>query len=149
MAIREALPVKRLISATRAERNLNVTRKWLSLRSNAVANAIVAGAGLSAGYLATLGWHRLHAYAGWRVAVLAAWDCLIVIAGAWARRSVLVTSTVTAVLTALWSVDAATDTAGDGQGLWPVGAVMMLIGALAASSLLALLVGRVRRTAHH
>ena len=100
--------------------------------------------GTAAAYLALLGWDQAldvdpatgsgtGPYQAWQVVVLAA---VLVGLAAWAvsqpaPRLVLV---VPAVLTVCWTVDAATDT--DGDGLWPIGAVLVATGSFPVAGLL-------------
>jgi hypothetical protein len=106
------------------------------------------------GYLSLLGWDRQKTvgtdgyahgpYEPWPV--IAFVGVLGVLAGwaGWRGRFGLGTAVATVVLTVLWSIDAAT--APENDGLWPVGAGMVLIGTAGGFILVSALADHVHTT---
>ncbi|MFI2754907.1 hypothetical protein ACGIF2_15865 [Cellulomonas sp. P22] len=109
--------------------------------------ALLTGAVTAVAYLALLGWDQVKTvtpdgsatgpYEAWQVVVL-----VLVLAGTaavagWHRRTWVATLTMTVVLTLCWSYDAATDPADLNDGLWPVGALLVLIGTFVGAAVVA------------
>lgn len=100
---------------------------------------VVAGVTLVA-YLALLGWDQTRdvapdgstsgPYQPWQVAALVLLlAVLAVVAGAHGERAALLTTvTMTVVFTVAFSIDAMTEPPEHNDGLWPVGAVLVLFG---------------------
>lgn len=99
-------------------------------------------------HLLLLGWHDLQQYETWKVVSYAVLTTALVAAAAWVRPGLfaLIAAAATLAVTLLWSVDAATSTGDVGASLWPISAVMILVGA-GAGSLLTALAASYARTA--
>lgn len=113
---------------------------WLSTACGLAAAVVI-------GYGATLAWDQhydvapdgsLHGpYSVWQVLLFI---LVLAVAAAWAgrRQRVLMSVVVlTAVTTLLWSVDAATDPPATNDGLWPVGAALVVAGTALGSVMVA------------
>lgn len=95
-------------------------------------------------YLALLGWNAEKTrsagggqctgpYASWQPIALAAGLILLVAAATWQGHGRAAAASCALAVTALWSMDAATvdDPCQAGGNLWPVGAVLVLLGSAA------------------
>ncbi|WP_405059190.1 hypothetical protein OG474_41585 [Kribbella sp. NBC_01505] len=110
--------------------------------------AIVAAAAV---YLALLGWHaektldpatgnETGPYEAWQVIVLAVVIAILAAIIGSASRAPLAIVTIPLTLTLTFAVDAAT--ASDADGLWAVGALLVLIGSAAGVAVVSLLFQR-------
>jgi hypothetical protein len=100
-----------------------------------------------AAYLPLLGWHRLQDYQTWKIWALVGVLAVLAAGYGW-RGHVQAGSLVQAlVLTLLWSVDAATDTAVASDGLWLAGALFVLVGTYAGAVSIASLAALAHRRA--
>ena len=79
---------------------------------------------VAAAYLLLLGWHQLASDERWKVAVLVGIFAGLAAWTGWRGPVALGSFSLAAVMTVLWSADAAT-TPGDGTGLWLVGSVLV------------------------
>ncbi len=88
-------------------------------------------------------------YQSWQVIGLALTLVIVAAVAAWrgpARGTVVTTLTVTAVLTVVWSIDAATDKTPDAN-LWLVGSVFLAVGTLVGIAVVCTVVLLVRLVA--
>jgi ABC-type Na+ efflux pump permease subunit len=110
--------------------------------------AIMASA---AGYLALLGWHaektldpatdnETGPYEAWQVIALAVAIGVIAAIMGNATRALLAIGTIPLTLTLMFAVDAAT--ASNADGLWAIGALLVLIGSAAGVAVVSLLFQR-------
>lgn len=118
-----------------------------------VAVAVVLALLTAAVHLAVLGWDTRSdvdpttgqvsgPYAAWQVVLVGVLLVLLGLAAAWRGPAWLV-AVVPVVFTVAWSVSAAT--APDGDGLWPVGAVLVAVGTGAGAWVCRRVVGVLRR----
>lgn len=111
------------------------------------------GAAVAATYAAFFAWdqhkevdasgHESGPYSTWQVLGCAAVLAVLAVETGRRGRPWLASIVVPAVLTACFSVDAATD--ADSDGLWPVGAALVAIGSFAGTVALSQLGARIRR----
>jgi hypothetical protein len=105
-------------------------------------------------YLGWLGWHadqhqvpgtnRIEGpYEPWQVVGLALTLAAIVAVATWLRHGLIPVVTVTAVLTVMWSFDAASQHTDDAN-IWPVGAFFVLVGSGLGLSLVSVIVTALR-----
>jgi hypothetical protein len=96
-----------------------------------------------AGYLALLGWDQDGLYQSWQVVLLV---ILLAALAAWAAaRNAMWSGTVAAavVMTVAFGIDAETDVEND--GLWPIGAAMVLVTTFGGFVLVGTVVEAIRR----
>lgn len=126
-----------------------------SARAGRARTAIVTGVVTLVAYVALLGWDQAKTvsadgtttgpYESWQVvALVLVLGATAALAG-WRRRTWVATVTMTLVLTLCWSFDAATDPADLNDGLWPVGALLVLIGTFAGAAVVAGIAAAVSR----
>lgn len=120
--------------------------------------AVGIGGATAIAYWAFLGWDQRKdvdpvtgsetgPYQAWQVVGLGVVLALLTFEAGRRGRGWLATLVVSAVLTVAFSVDAATGP--DGDGLWPIGAVLVALGSLLGTGLIAGIgayLGRQRRT---
>jgi hypothetical protein len=88
-----------------------------------------------AAYFAWLGWHA-DPYESWQVMGLALTLAAVAAIAGWRHSGRAVVGTATLVLTLTWAADAASEATEDAD-LWPVGMVLVFIGAALGLSLVA------------
>ncbi|MGY2701126.1 hypothetical protein [Nocardioides sp. HB32] len=116
---------------------------------------LLGGVGTAALYVACLGWNTpkdpgtcTGPYDAAQVVPLALGMVLLVVVASFLRAEVAAAAAATVEVTVLFAVDAITidDPCAEGT-IWPVGALLLLVGAGLGLGLVALLTSRVRRRA--
>jgi peptidoglycan/LPS O-acetylase OafA/YrhL len=124
------------------------------VRGSVLVWSVVVAAAVVAIYWAFLGWDQhkdldpvtgamTGPYQPWQVITCGIVLAAVVFAAGWRGRTWVAVLVVPVVLTACFSVDAATDP--DGDGLWPIGAALVAVGSLLGTAAVATLGGYLGR----